>query len=124
MKAIRKIHLYLGCLFAPLMIYFALSGIWQVFRLNDLPKEESSQVRVVLHAISNPHTHSTFPGANPKTSQSPYFNWLAVLAGLGIILTSVLGIILAFRFSARPRLVLFCLLAGLGVPVFALYLGT
>lgn len=122
MKTIRQAHLYLGCIFAPLMIYFALSGIWQVFRLNDIPKNEPSAMRTVLHAISNPHTHSTLPGSDPKTSQSPLFNWLAALAGAGIVLTSVLGIVLAFRFSKRPLVVFGCLLAGLFAPIVALFL--
>ena len=121
MKTIRQVHLYLGCIFAPLMIYFALSGIWQVYRLNDVPKDEPSALRTVLHAISNPHTHSTLPGANPKTNESELFEGLAALAGAGIILTSVLGIIMAFRFSKRPRLVLACILAGVIIPIAALY---
>lgn len=30
MKKLRSIHLYLGCIFAPLLLFFAVSGIWQV----------------------------------------------------------------------------------------------
>ena len=119
MRTLRKLHLYLGCIFAPMIIYFSLSGIWQVFRFNDIPKEaqtEVSVVRIILHAASNPHTHSTLPGRDPKTQQSPAFNYLAALMGLGMILTSTLGIILALRFSSRPMTVILCLLAGIFVP--------
>jgi hypothetical protein len=29
MKKLRLLHLYLGCIFAPMLLYFAVSGIWQ-----------------------------------------------------------------------------------------------
>ncbi len=29
MKNLRSLHLYLGCIFAPLLLFFAASGIWQ-----------------------------------------------------------------------------------------------
>ena len=123
MRLIRQIHLYLGCLFAPLLIYFAVSGAWQVFRLNDLPKNEpASEIRTILHALSNPHTHSTLPGADPKTEKSGLFDVMAALAAAGLITTSVLGIVLAVRFAKRPGLAYLALGAGVFVPVLMLLL--
>jgi hypothetical protein len=29
MKKLRLLHLYLGCIFAPMLLFFAISGIWQ-----------------------------------------------------------------------------------------------
>ena len=34
MKFLRRIHLYLGCVFAPLLVMFATSGAWQTFQLH------------------------------------------------------------------------------------------
>jgi len=34
MQKLRQIHLYLGCFFAPMILFFALSGVWQEFGLN------------------------------------------------------------------------------------------
>src|SRR6478672_8450976 len=34
MQKLRSLHLYLGCLFAPLLLFFALSGIWQTLGWN------------------------------------------------------------------------------------------
>ena len=31
MKRLRAIHLYLSCVFAPLLLFFAISGIWQTW---------------------------------------------------------------------------------------------
>jgi uncharacterized iron-regulated membrane protein len=41
MKKLRLAHLYLGSLFGPLLIVFAVSGGWQVFRFNDAKKDGS-----------------------------------------------------------------------------------
>ena len=30
MQKLRNLHLYLGCMFAPLLLFFAVSGIWQM----------------------------------------------------------------------------------------------
>ena len=29
MKKLRILHVYLGCVFAPMLLFFAISGIWQ-----------------------------------------------------------------------------------------------
>jgi hypothetical protein len=122
MKALRTAHLYLGCLFAPLIVYFCLSGAWQLFELNDAPKENPSALRSVLHEISNPHTHSTAPLRSPKVSRSTLFSVAALLAAVGMILTSAIGVMLAWQFRARRTLVISCLLAGVILPAGLLYL--
>tara|TARA_B100000678_G_C17930019_1_gene390906 strand:+ start:88 stop:231 length:144 start_codon:yes stop_codon:yes gene_type:complete len=39
MKWIRTLHLCLGCLFAPLLIFFCASGAWQLFGLHRAAKK-------------------------------------------------------------------------------------
>jgi hypothetical protein len=125
MKTLRQVHLYLGCLFAPLMIYFSLSGVWQVFRLNDLPKDEPpSALHSLLHELSKPHKSSTLPGLDPKTDHSTAFNGLTLLMGLGLIITASIGIVLAVKCSRSPKLVLACLVAGVALPIVFLFLRT
>jgi hypothetical protein len=122
MKNLRQLHLYLGCIFAPLIIYFSLSGAWQTFRFNDVPKDEPPTVlHSVLHELSKPHTSSTLPGANPKTDQSLAFSWVALFMGLGMITTAVLGIVIALRGRA-PKVALLCLGAGTAIPILLLLL--
>ncbi len=123
MKTVRQIHLYLGCFFAPLIIYFSLSGAWQVFRLNDIPKNETPMVvRSVLHELSKPHTHSTLPESNPKTESSAAFSWIAAIMGLGLVATTSLGIIIAVRSDRSARLAWLCLALGVAFPVLFLFL--
>jgi hypothetical protein len=123
MKALRQLHLYLGCIFAPLIIYFCLSGTWQLLRLNDIPKNEPpSAVHSVLHELSKPHTTSTLPSSNPKTEASVAFTGIALLMGLGMIATASIGIALAVRYGRSPKLVWLCLGAGVTVPLILLFL--
>lgn len=123
MKTLRQLHLYLGCLFAPLIIYFSISGALQVFRFNDLPEDTPpTQLQTLIHEISKPHTSSTLPGLSPKIAKSQAFNWIAVAMSLGMILTALLGIVLALRYSKSPRVVLFCIFSGIALPVLMLIL--
>ena len=90
MKTLRQIHLYLGCIFSPMIIYFSVSGAWQVFRFSDVPKNQPpSAIRSFLHELSKPHTDSTLPSLSPKTESSTAFNWLALSMGLGMVATAL-----------------------------------
>lgn len=123
MKNLRQIHFYLGCLFAPLLIYFSLSGAWQVFRLNNVPKEgPAPMLNSVLHELSNPHTHSTLPGANPKTDSSLMFKIVALLMAIGLVVSALSGLVMAWQYSRSRRLVLFCAGAGITIPMLLLFL--
>jgi hypothetical protein len=118
MRTLRQLHLYLGCLFAPLIIYFSLSGAWQVFRLNDLPKNEApSSINSVLNELSKPHKSSTLPGSNPKTERSMAFNVIASLMGLGMITTASIGVLIALRQSRSPRKAAICVVMGIVLPL-------
>lgn len=118
MKRLRQLHLYLGCLFAPMTLYFALSGAWQLFRLNDVPRGETpSAVRAALHELSKPHTHSTWPSRNPREAESAVFTWFALAAALGLATTALLGLLLAVRFGKSLVLVATVTAAGVVLPI-------
>src|SRR3954471_16394484 len=115
---VRRLHLYLGCVFAPMLIYFALSGSWQLYRLNDLPKNEPvSTTRSLLHEWSKPHTNATAPGRSPKEASSPLFNALALAMAAGLVVTSGLGIWMALKMIRQRTVVVLCLVAGVALPV-------
>ncbi len=123
MKNLRLVHLYLGCVFAPLIIYFSLSGAWQIFRLNDLPKDSPpTAIQSFFHELSKPHKSSTLPTYDSKTEHSQAFNWIALFMSVGLIFTTLIGLILAFRFSKSPRFLLFCVGLGLLLPIALLFL--
>ena len=122
MRGLRQLHLYLGCVFTPLIIYFALSGAWQVFGFNDLPKNETpTAIQSFFHEFSKPHTHSTLPGADPKTEHSVAFNGIAFAMSIGLIATALIGLVLAFRYNRSPKLVGLCLAGGIALPILLLF---
>jgi hypothetical protein len=106
MKKLRQLHLYLGCSFAPLLIFFSISGIWQML---DVRCE-------ALAFLSTIHT-----GRELKTGgtlSSTVMEWLAIAMALSLILTIILGVVMAFKFG-RKKGALICLSMGIAIPLLA-----
>lgn len=119
MKLLRRIHMLAGCLFAPLLIYFALSGAWQTLGWQDAERGEKN----IYHELSNPHLNQALPGTKGPAAQSALFGYFAVAMALGFCLTAGLGIILAFRFSRPKWLVALVLALGIFIPLLLLFLA-
>ena len=123
MRTLRQLHIFLGVFFAPFLIYFSLSGAWQVFRFNDLPREGTpSSSQKILHALSDPHTHATLPGNDAKKEQSLLFKFFEIAMAVGFVVTAVLGIQMALQIARQRRAVLVALVAGTVIPILFLVL--
>ena len=107
MKKLRAAHLYLGCIFAPMLIFFAVSGLWQT-----LPMEiiQHSRFFALLSTIHTSH------GMKVGSLTSIYMMGFVILMALSLIFTIVLGVIMAFKFGHK-RVALFCLAGGVVVPL-------
>lgn len=116
---LRRVHLYLGVALAPLLLFFALSGAWQTLHLHKDSKDGSYQAPVVLSFLSEIHEHQRLG----RTAGDAGFTALAVVAALGLMATTVLGILMAFRFEQRPALVWGLLVLGVVIPAGVLWLG-
>lgn len=118
MQFLRRLHLYLGCLFAPALIFFAVSGSWQLYRLQDTKKDGSYVAPRPLQVLSAIHTDSHLPGkrANVYTPLRTFF----VATAAGLVLTTMLGVMMAFRFSRSMIAPLLCLGAGVAIPLVVL----
>ena len=114
MKKLRQIHLYLGTFFAPMLLFFAVSGIWQTFRLNDDNK--------ILKTLSAIHTLSRHKGAGWQPV-SLFLEVFVALMSLGLIFSIITGIIMAFKFG-RVRLAFCSLFAGIVVPMLIIFVVT
>jgi hypothetical protein len=62
MQLLRRLHLYLGCLFAPALIFFAVTGSWQLYRAHDSKKDHSYTAPAVLRTLSAVHMNAHLPG--------------------------------------------------------------
>lgn len=125
MKFIRSLHLYLGCLFAPLIILYAISGAAQVYHLNNNRKDGSYNAPQWLRYASTAHTYQSF---DPKRGErngmhAAISKAIAAAMALALALTTLLGIIMAYKFNRNKLAVTFCLLAGIAIPGLLLYLN-
>jgi hypothetical protein len=67
MRRIRQYHLYLGVFFAPLIIFFALSGALQTFRLQEEKGWGSTPPSWIVW-MASVHKDSALPRAKPAAA--------------------------------------------------------
>lgn len=110
MNKLRQIHLYLGCVFAPLLIFFAISGTWQTLGLH------WKEGNFALALLSTIHMSRGLKKHDLSNLSSPMLRWIVIAMALSLIVTIVLGVVMAFRFGHR-RAALLCLALGVLVPL-------
>ena len=95
-------------------MFFAVSGAWQLFALHRGLKDGSYSPPRALVILSDVHQFQHVP---PTSSESGTpLRYFIFMAAVGLMLTTVLGIIMAFRFSPSKASVILCLLAGVVIP--------
>ena len=119
----RNVHLYLGCFFAPLLILFLITGCWQTFNLHQASKSAGGyKPPEIIKSLSQIHMEQkwTYNNLHPQSSDS--LRYLIILMSLGLSVTTVLGIMMAFKYT-RAWLVWACLFLGVFVPFFLLWMA-
>ena len=109
MQKLRSIHLYLGCLFAPMLLFFAISGIWQTYAL--APDYQHAKALAWLSTI-----HTSHPLKAGTLSSLALRGFVLVMA-VSFIVTTILGIVMAVRFGKSRRAAFCCLAAGVLFPL-------
>jgi hypothetical protein len=121
MILLRRVHLWLGCFFAPLLLFFVATGCYQTF-VHDR-KKGLGEAETWVDRLTTIHVDQIYPSASAETFSPQLFQWLVGLMSLALIITLVLGIVLAFRVSRKTWPVWVALLLGFIVPVIVLWLG-
>lgn len=104
MTQLRSLHLYLGCIFAPMLLLFALTGIWQTLAI---PKTKW------MSLLSSIHT-----GAKKGPSlTNPLLVCFIVLMAVAFIITTILGIMMAVKYGRNRRAAYYCLAFGVAFPL-------
>jgi|SRR5208283_3805172 len=106
MKKLRSLHLYLGCIFAPMLLFFAISGIWQILGIGHSG---------LLAMLSTAHMGMRLK--NGFTLSSAVLRWFIVLMAAGFVITTILGIIMALTQGTNRRTAFYCLVLGVLFPV-------
>ena len=138
-QALRRYHLYIGMFLAPAIIFFSLSGALQTFRLQE-EKGWGGTPPTWIVWLASVHKDDRLPqpkaaGADdhakpaakpaakapqkPKPSALP-FKIFAVIMSIGLILSAVLGIVIALNNRATRRVSTIMLVAGVIVPILLL----
>lgn len=105
MQKLRSIHLYLGCIFAPLLLFFSISGIWQTLRLYKSGG---------LAWLSTIHTQAQLK--NGSGMGSPALRVLVIIMAVSFVISTLLGVVIALKHGRSRRAVYGCLVFGVLFP--------
>ena len=123
MKILRRLHTYLGVFFAPLLLFFVLTGWRQTVTIQR--NKSSGQPADWLSNLTQIHVDQIYPTERgAENGYSPaLFRALVVVMSISLILTIGLGIFLAFRSSRRSWPVWLSMALGVVLPVLFLWLA-
>lgn len=121
MKFLRRVHLYLGCFFAPLLLFYVATGWYQTFHTNR--NKATGEVGGWRERLVSIHVDQIFPTADAAGFSPALFRILVAVMAAALIITVGVGVLLAFRSSRRQWPVWLSLVLGLLVPVLLLWLG-
>lgn len=118
MKTIRDIHTYVACLFAPLTVFFLLSGALQTWNLHKARKDNTYKPPVWVAKVCHIHTDQYWPSddKSERKSHGPFRIVASVLVA-GMLNTVALGIVMAYRLARSKRRISLLLIAGTALPV-------
>lgn len=147
MKKLRQIHLYLGVLFAPSILFFAFTGAYQTFRWNETgalgaltpiasqmasihknaalesgekrrKKRPESAARP--EAQERAESRENAPAAARRPSPLPLKIYVFLMS-LGLIASTVTGVLMALKYPREKRVVWSLLIAGTLLPLGLLF---
>lgn len=121
MKRIRQLHLYLGCFFAPLLLFYVGTGWYQTLQLDR--RKNPAEAETLLRKLVAVHTDQIYPATFANSWSPALFKFLVVVMSVALIATTLLGIYLAIRGVRQRWLVGLSILLGVLVPAFTLWLG-
>src|SRR4051812_40468886 len=109
MRSMRRLHTYLGCFFAPLLLFYILTGWYQTMYHDRL--KSPGDAETIGEPLRTVHVDQIYPtnGEISRPSSPKLFQALVVVMALALIVTIPLGVVLAFRTIRKPWPVLFSL---------------
>ncbi len=140
MRQLRRIHHYIGVFFTPAILLFALSGALQTFRLQEekgyggtpptwivwmasvhkdsaTPRDRSGERKAKRPVASVAERGRPIAKpASSKPSRLPMQVFVALLS-VGLIVSSVLGVLIALNNAATRRVSILMLVIGTTLPL-------
>lgn len=121
MRLVRQIHLFLSVFFAPLLVFFILTGWFQT--VSTQRNKTLGEQDTWLTKMTSVHVDQIYPSETAQEYSTTLFKVLVVAMAICLLATIALGIYLAFRSSRRKWAVWLCLAVGVLLPVLFLWLG-
>jgi hypothetical protein len=112
MRFLRSLHLVLGCFFAPLLLFYAVSGFWQLFGWQWSTTRDDQG----LALASTIHTGRGLKGGDISTLSSAPMRWFAAALAVCLVVMVVTGLVLALR-SAKSKAAGWAIAAGFVIPL-------
>ena len=120
-KLLRRIHLFLGCFFAPLLLFYLATGWYQTMNVNR--NKNLAEAETWVSRLTSVHKDQIYPSEAASGYSTTFYRFLVVAMSIALIVTLLLGIVLAFRSLRQRWLVWLSLGLGILVPVLVLWLG-
>jgi ABC-type nitrate/sulfonate/bicarbonate transport system permease component len=118
---LRKIHLYIGVFFSPLLLFFIITGWWQTVTPEE--EREGDPFLSLMKKLSLVHTDDYFPyGAAEHHSHAAMKTFLVAMC-VALILSICLGLWLAWSVPRNRWLTILAFVLGIFIPVLILYLA-
>ena len=121
MKFLRRLHLYLGCFFAPLLLFYVSTGWYQTLNVNR--NKAVGEKGDWISNLRSIHVDQIYPTETANSYSPVLFRALVVVMSISLIVTVGLGIFLAFRSSRKLWPVWLSLGLGILLPALFLWLG-
>jgi hypothetical protein len=117
----RRLHTFLSVFFSPLLMLFVVTGWWQTVTVNR--NKGLGFGSSWIEKLSTIHVDNYFPLAGAHNYSTDLFKVLVVIMCIGFMFTTLLGLVMAFRFAKRKASLVLIIIAGILVPILLLYLG-
>jgi len=116
---LRRTHTFLGVFFSPLLLLFIITGCWQTFVTDDT--RDKGYFNNLMGKFATIHTDDYYPRQGASQHGSEVFKFLVAAMAVALVISILLGLVLAFRSMKRPWLIFFTLLLGILAPAVILY---
>lgn len=143
MRKLRQFHLYIGVFFAPAILFFAISGGLQTFRLQQSSGWDGAEPPQWMAAMGSVHIDQRLPAAEPekkpeaakpkppvdpaklaerkaKAAKALPMKIFTAAIAIALALATLLGAAIALSMKSTRRISLIMLAAGTVVPILLL----
>jgi 4-amino-4-deoxy-L-arabinose transferase-like glycosyltransferase len=120
---LRKMHLYLGVFFSPLLLFFILTGWWQTVTDDQKAAKGAGFFHNLMSRLSTVHTDDYYPHGDAEHHSHLAMEVLIVSMVVALVLSILLGLWLAWTAPRGKGLAALAFLLGIALPVLILYLA-